>query len=189
MLRYTDIDGKNKTVIDDESIWNLMYPVGSIYWTMDKRSPKELFPSSIDWEWVQLEGFIYSLPSSSSLQPGDTGGSDEFRISISNMPSHNHGIQHKHSRGTMNITGKTGYTNRYKGTTKSEGCFTEESYTEDGHKKGGTDTYAREVFDASKTWQGLTSDPDKTTSTTVGGGKPIRYMPPYTAAYCWMRTK
>ena len=62
-MRYNDIDSETKTLVDNSNIWNLIYPVGSLYWTMTNISPEILFPvpSSVSWKWERVSGFVYAI--------------------------------------------------------------------------------------------------------------------------------
>ena len=85
------------------------------------------------------------------------------------IQSHNHGIAHKHSRGTMEITGTlSGTKDIYNG---ASGAFTIDS-DQDSRPHWQDDrenTYANCNFRASRSWTGETSEPTNDCSENTGG--------------------
>lgn len=104
---------------------DIIYPVGSIYMTTSSANPGTVFGGT----WAKIQD-RFLLGSGSSRAAGETGGSSTYSLTVSNMPSHNHGFSltaasngshthslsgstssagaHTHTRGTMNITGSVG---------------------------------------------------------------------------------
>ena len=74
-------DNKSKLV-------NLIYPVGSIYMSVNSTSPQTLFGGT----WVQLKD-RFLLGAGSTYSNGATGGSATHTLTIDEMPSHNHNIR------------------------------------------------------------------------------------------------
>ena len=64
---------------------NYMYPVGSIYISVNSTSPQTLFGGI----WEQIQG-KFLLASSSSHTAGSTGGVESNTLTINNLPSHSH---------------------------------------------------------------------------------------------------
>ena len=96
------IESKTNVRID---IGGKAYPVGSIYMSVNSTNPSELFGGT----WVQLQN-RFLLGSGSDYSNGDTGGEATHKLSISEMPSHNHSqTKHRHSMGQdwSTGTGKT----------------------------------------------------------------------------------
>lgn len=101
---------------------DIIYPVGSIYMTTSSANPGTVFGGT----WAKIQD-RFLLGSGSSRAAGETGGSSTYSLTVSNMPSHNHGFSltaasngahthslsgstssagaHTHTRGSMNITG------------------------------------------------------------------------------------
>ena len=68
--------------IGGKSLLDILYPVGSIYTSMNATSPATLFGGT----WTQIKDrFLYCTTSSNRL-----GGSNNVRLSTSHLPSHNH---------------------------------------------------------------------------------------------------
>lgn len=81
-------DNQNvKQYIDDTPrILDAVYPVGSIYLSVDSTNPGTLFGVG---EWERIQG-RFLLGASSSYAAGSTGGRTQFQISPANLPPHNH---------------------------------------------------------------------------------------------------
>ena len=62
-----------------------IYPVGSIYMSMNGTSPATLFGGS----WTRIEN-RFLLACSDTHSKGETGGSETVTLSQSQMPSHSH---------------------------------------------------------------------------------------------------
>ena len=77
--------------IDLSSLWDQIYPVGSIYITANATNPSVLFGGT----WEQLKGkFLVGVDSSDTdfETSGKTGGEKTHTLTIDEMPSHNHKI-------------------------------------------------------------------------------------------------
>ena len=62
-----------------------VYPVGSIYTSMDATSPQERFGG----EWEKIEG-RFLLGAGEEREAGATGGSETVKLTTSQMPQHGH---------------------------------------------------------------------------------------------------
>lgn len=161
---------------------DIIYPVGSIYMTTSSANPGTVFGGV--WSKIQ-DRFL--LGSGSSRAAGETGGSSTYSLTVSNMPSHNHGFSltaasngahthslsgstssagaHTHTRGTMDITGYVGelLTFGY-----SSGAFYTTRYAGKRTYPGGDwDSYTVQ-FQASRGWTGSTSSAGAHTHTISG---------------------
>lgn len=67
------------------SLLNLMYPVGSIYLSVNSTSPATLFGGT----WVQLKD-RFLLGAGTTYTNGATGGEATHKLTVSEMPSHMH---------------------------------------------------------------------------------------------------
>ena len=74
--------------VKSKGIVNLIYPVGSIYMSVNSTSPATLFGGT----WEQLEN-RFLLGAGSSYTAGSTGGEETHTLTIDEMPSHNHGFK------------------------------------------------------------------------------------------------
>ena len=85
-----------KTKVDEGTSLNKVYPVGSIYMSMDNTNPTNLFGGT----WEKIEG-KFLLSSDSSFTVGSTGGNSSVSytptgtvgnhtLTVEEMPNHNH---------------------------------------------------------------------------------------------------
>jgi len=63
--------------------WSKIYPVGSVYISLNSTSPATLFGGT--WEQI-TDRFLFAT----NHDPGATGGSDKHTLTIAELPSHNH---------------------------------------------------------------------------------------------------
>ena len=77
----------DKEVILKENFLNLVYPVGSIYWSSNNTNPGTLFGGT----WTQIKD-KFILAAGDSYSNGATGGAATVTLTVSNMPSHSHSI-------------------------------------------------------------------------------------------------
>ena len=84
---------QNRTNITE--IRNLIYPIGSIYMSVNNTNPSTLFGGT----WVQLQN-RFLLGAGSSYTAGDTGGSATHKLTIDEMPSHSHGLKNDKTGGS-----------------------------------------------------------------------------------------
>lgn len=68
------------------SIIDIVYPVGSIYMSVNAADPSKLFSGT---SWEKLEG-RFLLGSSSTYKPGSTGGEATHTLTANEMPKHAH---------------------------------------------------------------------------------------------------
>lgn len=91
-----------------DTVFNLLYPVGSIYMSVKNTSPATLFGGT--WEQIK-DRFL--LAAGSSYAAGATGGEATHKLTVAEMPSHTHvQNQHRHSMGAIWSDG-TGSDSRY----------------------------------------------------------------------------
>lgn len=137
---------------------DLIYPVGSIYMSVNATNPKELFGGT----WEQIQG-RFLLGASSSYPAGSTGGKATHTLTASEMPSHNGHLSAGIAGGVpMGDGNYEGYLNKN----------VSNPYPGGGYR--GWNVYAgNELHPASE---------------AVGGGNPHNNMPPYLTVYIWKRT-
>ena len=158
------------------NIINLIYPVGSIYMSVNNVSPATFLGGT----WVQIKD-RFLLSSGDSYSAGSTGGEASHTLSVAETPAHTH------TRGSMNITGHIGSTISngagWLVDTFYGGCLNPTNYNRHYPSAGaaGNATYPSTIeFNASKNWTGETS--------SVGGNTAHNNMPPYLTVYMWKRT-
>lgn len=89
-------------IINDESICNLIYPVGSIYLSINNTNPKVLFGGN----WESISGYYLYAGTGGTTAGSNTSGtpsnntSGSTTLSVSQIPSHTHTMSssgaHKH---------------------------------------------------------------------------------------------
>lgn len=84
---------QNRTNIKE--IRDLIYPIGSIYMSVNNTNPSTLFGGT----WVQLQN-RFLLGAGSSYTAGETGGSATHKLTIDEMPSHSHGLKNDKTGGS-----------------------------------------------------------------------------------------
>ena len=81
MAEYVVKDNKSL-----ENIINIVYPIGSIYFSVNSVSPQTLFGGT----WEQIED-RFLLACGNSYTNGTTGGEANHTLTVNEMPSHRHG--------------------------------------------------------------------------------------------------
>ena len=84
--------------LDETDIVEIVYPVGSIYMSVNNVNPNELF---IGTTWTRLQD-RFLLGAGSTYSAGVTGGSSTVTLSTNEMPSHNHTTYFRKSGGAGN---------------------------------------------------------------------------------------
>lgn len=77
------------------SIIDIVYPVGSIYMSVNAADPSKLFSGT---SWEKLEG-RFLLGSNSTYTNGSTGGEATHTLTFSEMPTHRHSIYYPNAGG------------------------------------------------------------------------------------------
>lgn len=166
-----------------------IYPVGSIYMSLNPADPATLFGGS----WDKLEDGRVLIGANTKYSAGSTGGEFTHTLSVDELPAHGHSGStgaagaHTHTRGTMEITGEFGFIN-------NKGAFGDGAFTlgrrGDYIGSGGSDDHSV-VFRASRSWTGATSNSGahthEITSSNTGGSKAHNIMQPYLAVHMWKR--
>ena len=80
---YNGVSGKK--LVETSDLLNLIYPVGSIYISVNSTNPANLFGGT--WEQIK-DRFL--LACGSTYNAGATGGEATHTLTIAEMPSHNH---------------------------------------------------------------------------------------------------
>ena len=154
---------------------NEVYPVGSIYMSVNNVDPGTLFGGT--WEQIQ-DTFL--LAAGSNYVGGDTGGKASYIAD--DMP------KHSHTRGTMNIVGEWSINDDsgnagLDAPNSGSGAISAKNGT--GYGSSGTGSGSWNVtkgftFNAANGWSGSTSESGTNDSATI--------MPPYLVVYMWKRT-
>ena len=185
-----------------DGILDLVYPVGSIYMSVNSTSPAELFGGT--WESLK-DRFLIGAGNSYAVNA--TGGASSHAhttgghtLTTNEIPKHTHGGagKHSHSKGGMQIQGhlylaKAGH---WGNSGSASGAF---SITQGGDGNAAS-TRSNQGFQASfnaaNNWWGNTSEEGNHTHSSVGGDGSHSHgntgsssnIPPYLAVYMWKRT-
>ena len=81
----------------DDSNYNKIYPVGSIYMSINETNPSELFGGT--WEQIKDK---FLLATGDTYANGSTGGEATHTLTENEMPSHTHTQNaHRHTIGSL----------------------------------------------------------------------------------------
>lgn len=149
------IENKDQNLLDT---LNMVYPVGSIYMSVNSTSPASLFGGT--WEQIK-DRFL--LSAGNSYTAGSTGGEAQHTLTVDEMPSHKHGVR-------VRVQGYGGWETY---TSNHYGVMFQANDTVGYHGPNYT-AHSAEV----------TNDADTMNN---GGSQPHNNMPPYLAVYMWER--
>lgn len=138
-----------------------VYPVGSIYMTMNADDPADLFGGT--WERIQ-DRFL--LAAGAAHGAGTTGGEETHQLTADELPDHRHTF-----------------------TTNSAGAHTHKvgHKRADAYGAGKLDaTHYSGTFDVTSSSDGAHTHSGTTDG--AGGSQAHNNMPPYVAVYVWKRT-
>lgn len=199
-------------------IVDLIYPVGSIYMSVNSTSPATLFGGT----WTQLQD-RFLIGAGSSYAVNATGGSTTHTLTTAEMPSHTHtftgsavtsGTQsanHTHTfSATSGSSGAHGHTAKFISITQNKGAAgtTYENFTitnnwntiknegdYDGYGYGtltipsaGAHTHSVSGTTGANSANHTHSVTAKGTNSSTGSGNAHSIMNPYLAVYMWKRT-
>lgn len=148
-----------------QAVANAVYPVGSIYMSVNSTNPSTLFGG----QWEQLKD-KFLLACGDTYENGATGGESSHVLTKAEMPNHNHSA-------STNTAG--GHRHTFKGwwTTKGDG----------------TATYAcvaRTAQNDAAEYGSFSTEGEHSHTVTInntGDGQAHNNMPPYIAVYMWKR--
>ena len=159
-----EAEASNKVVFfGKNSILNLIYPVGSIYMSVNSTSPATLFGGT--WERIQ-DRFL--LAAGSTYAAGGMDGEATHTLTVDELPDHRHAF-------TTDSAGSHDHRAGYK--------------RKDAYGKGTIDGQHWSNYNAGEVR--TTSAGAHTHSGTTdgaGGTQPHNNMPPYLTVYMWKRT-
>lgn len=144
--------------VKGKRLLDLIYPVGSIYLSVNSASPDTLFGGT----WARLED-VFLLAAGAKHAAGSTGGEESHTLTESEMPSH---------KGHLSA-GIAGTAPMGKGNYKGYLNLNVMTPFPEGNYRGWNVYNGNEMHPASE---------------AVGGGQPHNNMPPYLAVYTWKRT-
>ena len=148
--------------VNNTNIFDLIYPVGSIYMSVNSTSPEVLFGGT----WEQIQG-RFLLGMSSSYPAGSQGGEATHTLTSNEIPNHGHYL------------GQQGNTSRMLPTNHATSDPSHEYYVTEVESSGST------YLKPNVTWGGyLTAG----TLIDTPYNQPHNNMPPYLAVAMWKRT-
>ena len=150
--------------VKGKRLLDLIYPVGSIYMSVNSASPDTLFGGT----WARLED-VFLLAAGAKHAAGSTGGEEAHTITEGEMPSHgNHLMQ---GRMYQELADNASNDSSYRSNTLYLG---KDVFTPTGNfNRGWKDWNGGEMYPA---------------GTLKGGGQAHNNMPPYLSVYIWKRT-
>lgn len=93
------------TKVNSSDLFDLIYPVGSIYLSVNSTSPSSIFGGT----WEQIKD-TFLLGAGDDYTLGDSGGEATHTLTVNEMPSHSHDAL-IHSGGSQGTTGFMGISN------------------------------------------------------------------------------
>ena len=184
----------------DSSLIDRIYPIGSIYMSMNSTNPATLLGGG---EWEALPTGRVLVGAGIGYIAGGTGGSKTVTLTVDQMPSHSHANTlaeaggHSHSRGSMEIVGTLG--------DRRGGMSATPEFSSSGALSNTGVTYwpcsvqeSNAAFSngvkltASNGWSGATNTVANhnhtITNASTGGGSAVNVEQPWLAVYMWKRT-
>lgn len=143
-----------------------IYPIGSIYMSVNSTNPSALFGGGT---WVQLEG-RFLLGVGGGYTAGSVGGEVEHTLTVDEMPAHSHKLVTASSQSSSDTDDIMNSANANK-------YIASRGYT------------TGSVYNYSLMAEQSYNKPLAGVSETVGKGETINNMPPYLVVYMWKRTE
>lgn len=152
----------------EDANFNKIYPVGSIYMSINSTDPSGLFGG----EWERIKD-TFLLACGDTYDGGSTGGEATHTLTTNEMPSHTH-TQNSHTHTPSSI-GRNWVPNTQ---SLSRSRFS-------------TSSSGNKYLPASKSmddWEWGETGSTTATNKNTGGGQAHNNMPPYLAVFVWVRT-
>lgn len=83
-----------------QEILNIIYPIGSVYISVNTTNPSTLFGGG----WTRITGRFLLAADDSTYKNGSTGGEATHKLTIDEMPSHNHSWGWAYAAASVNAT-------------------------------------------------------------------------------------
>jgi len=165
-MSETQTEYKWSKILTEDDILNLIYPVGSIYMSVNSTSPASLFGGT--WEQIKDK---FLLSSGDTYSNGATGGEATHTLSTNEMPTHNH--ESKSLTGYVRTIVYNGNNSPNGIVSKNGSCANDRTMT--SKSSGG---FGAQGFNITATH----------THNNNGGGQAHNNMPPYLTVNVWKRT-
>lgn len=153
------------------TIFEHVYPVGSIYITESELNPNAILPGGESSTWEKLEDRVL-IGAGATYSLGSQGGEATHTLTVNELPSHNH------------TTSSSGNHNHGTGWGENSGTANAPHglYSSGNNKVGCADT----DWDNNE-WATTTNGAHTHTVGYSGGGQPHNNLPPYRAVNMWKR--
>lgn len=163
----TRTNSLENTKVNLSDLINLIYPIGSIYMSVNNVSPATFLGGT--WEQIQ-DRFL--LSSGSTYAAGSTGGEASHTLTVAETPAHNHRPANYDTRDYVfqvvrNLS--TASTGRFK-------------------VASGTSYYTTCANPSASDYVDMEDITTSAYTTNVGSGQSHNNMPPYLTVYMWKRT-
>lgn len=149
--------------ISASEIVNIIYPVGSLYWSSKSTDPATLFGGT--WKRIK-DKFI--LAAGDSYAAGTAGGEATHTLTVNEMPTHSH------SASSSNTGEHTHTFDRPRG--------------DSNYSNGNSNPWWGPKYTATETTHLAGSHSHTITVNSAGSSNAHNNMPPYVTYYCWERT-
>lgn len=168
------------------AIVDLIYPVGSLYWSKKSTSPATLFGGT----WTQIKD-KFILAAGDSYAQGATGGSATVTLTTAQLPAHSHSGSAQsnggHSHGaSSNNTGGHSHSIATKGDYGGQPSYN--AGTSGTEYSGTVNTNSAGSHSHTITVNSAGAHTHNLTINNTGSGQAHENMPPYVTYYCWERT-
>lgn len=182
--KKTPVNADNLNKMDEgiANAVNLIYPVGSIYMSVNNTNPASLFGGT--WEQIK-DRFL--LSAGNSYANGSTGGSATHTIAVGNLPAHTHTYSNATAvQGhTLTIDEIPKHTHNLRSNQTAGGPYATPVFDfNQGHSSNDSNAVLSAGGGQAHS-HGLTKATANTSST--GSGTALNTMPPYLAVYMWKR--
>lgn len=179
--RLDDMDSVVKAV--QESLLDLMHPVGSIYITTSEIPPENILGGK--WEpYAQgrtLVGVNEQVEKYNTA--GNPGGEESVKLTVNQIPSHGHNVSVNNS-GSCSIARSGGHTHKFKvlrNQTKTDGA------RDVIHVDGTGSQWNSVITDNGAHTHTVPNHKHTLTQSNAGGGQEHNNMQPYITVYMWVR--
>lgn len=169
----TNSGGSSSGGMSQSEVVDLIYPIGSIYMSVNNVSPSTLFGGT----WAQIKD-TFLLSAGDTYTNASTGGEASHTLTTSELPSHSHGIPSL----SGSTSGAGAHNHAVIGTSANNGgsgVFCETWANRSNDRNG----YTSSVGDHSHS---VTTNASNTNN--AGSGSAHNNMPPYLVVNIWKRT-
>lgn len=205
---YLRGDGQWIPAAQMKDIWQVVYPVGAIYMSVNSVSPATLFGGT----WSRISD-RFLLAAGESYSAGSTGGEATHKLTTAELPAHTHTVgahshglnSHKHSIPSLSGTAASNGAHTHNVVPRNADgiLFTAEGKVTQGGAMTVPVTWGGGVYAASAgahthsvstnasttgAASGSTANSSAFNSGSTGSGTTHNNMPPYLAVYMWQRT-